>query len=131
MCVFLTKFWRQKLQSYNVSREKLRYFCMKKAHVKHWWNRPQIFVNVIPKKRTRKNRCLNSLRFKFSLLFCFLDENCHRKDQPNFSFPFVKKEIRETEYDSFFVWVNLLCRTCNLRKNKIEDSNINWAKEKY
>jgi len=45
--VFHTKFWRQKLQSCNVTRESCTIrFCTKKLCIKCWWNWP-LFSNLI------------------------------------------------------------------------------------
>jgi len=46
-CIFRTKFWRQKLQSWDITRESwVIHFCMKMAHIKCWWNWPMEYYQT-------------------------------------------------------------------------------------
>ncbi len=48
--VFRTKFWRQKLQSWKVTRESCAItFCTKKARIKCWWNWHQTYFCSLAK----------------------------------------------------------------------------------
>ncbi len=61
---FLPIFWRQKLQSWNVTRESLKkHFHTKNAHIQCWWNQPQF-------KAIKKSRLDNVKKVNKSALWC-------------------------------------------------------------